>query len=184
MELVEIIFAVDVAACLVLVAGTLWSIGVPRRRIWPPPGRGSWQYILSWTCFYAAFAGNAGLFFLDWDSGTMHDPRRLLLGVPVALAGGLLVSWGVLTLGIRNTSGVRDGFVRRGPYRFTRNPQYLGDIVLFFGLSLIANSFGLWITHGLVILVFLMTPWCEEPWLQEQYGEVYEAYRRETPRFL
>ncbi len=183
-DLVEVVFTVDVVVCLLLVAGALWSIGAPQWRIWPPPGRRSWQYYLTWVGLYVAFAGAAWLLFLDWDSGTMHDPRRLLLGVPLVLAGGLLSAWGVLTLGLRNTSGVRDGFVRRGPYRFTRNPQYLGTVVLLFGLGLVANSFGLWISHGLLILVFLMTPWCEEPWLQEQYGEVYEEYRRQTPRFL
>jgi len=89
-----------------------------------------------------------------------------------------------MTLGRANTSGLSEGFVRSGPYRFTRNPQYLGDIALFIGLSLIANSLYLWVTHGLLILVFILTPLAEESWLEEQYGQPYRDYRRDTPSWL
>ena len=84
----------------------------------------------------------------------------------------------------KNSLGLRDGFVASGPYRFTRNPQYLGDNLLFLGLSIIANSQLLWVTHALLALVFTITPLSEEGWLKEQYGEGYERYRRDTPRFL
>ena len=107
-----------------------------------------------------------------------------LVGVPLALLGGLLAFWGVVTIGWTNSSGVRDGFTPSGPYRFTRNPQYLGDSVFFLGLSIVANSALLWITHALLALVFIIAPLSEEVWLQEQYGEEYERYRRDTPRFL
>ncbi len=183
-DLVKTVFALDVTVSLLLVAGSVWSIAVPKRRIWPPPGERSWQYVLTWTCFDMAFLGNAALFVLDWDSWFLHGDFRFFLGVPLAAVGASLVSWGVATLGVRNTSGLPKRFVRKGPYRFTRNPQYLGDIALFLGLSVIANSLDLWITHALLILVFLMIPRAEEAWLKEQYGEVYEAYRKETRRFL
>ena len=60
----------------------------------------------------------------------------------------------------------------------------MGDIVFFLGLSIIANSQLLWITHVLLALWFIIAPLSEEVWLTEQYGEEYERYRRETPRFL
>lgn len=183
-DLVRGIFAFDVAASLILVVGAVWSIAIPHNRIWPPPGKRSWQYLSTWMCFCVAFSGNAALLVVDWDSWVTHNSDRFFLGLPLVAVGASLVFWGAFTLGARNTSGLRDGLVRSGPYRFTRNPQYLGDIALFVGLSLCANSLSLWITHGLLILVFLMAPWAEEVWLKEQYGEAYENYRRETPRFL
>ncbi len=94
------------------------------------------------------------------------------------------MSWGVVTLGVRNISGLKDAFNTSGPYRFTRNPQYLGDLILFVGLSLIANSNHLWITHILLILVFVIKPLAEETWLEDQYGETYRSYKRDTVRFL
>ncbi|MEJ2759414.1 MAG: methyltransferase, partial [Anaerolineales bacterium] len=87
-------------------------------------------------------------------------------------------------LGAENTSGVKDGFIRSGPYRFTRNPQYLGDILLFIGLVLVSNSSYLFAANALLSLVFLLTPLAEEPWLEEQYGEDYLAYKQATSRFF
>ena len=119
----------------------------------------------------------------DWNSWVFAGNLRFLLGIPLALLGGLLAIWGIATIGWKN-SRLREGFAASGPYRFTRNPQYLGDNVLFLGLSIIANSQLLWVTHALLALVFIITPLSEEVWLKEQYGEEYERYRRESPRFL
>ena len=94
------------------------------------------------------------------------------------------MSWGVATLGARNTSGLKDGFVSSGPYGFTRNPQYLGDMILFVGLSLTVNSLYLWVTHALTVIVFAVAPLAEETWLEDQYGEEYLEYKRGTSRFL
>ncbi len=96
----------------------------------------------------------------------------------------LLAFWGIATIGWTNSTGVKDGFLPSGPYRFTRNPQYVGDTVLFLGLSIIANSQLLWITHALLTLWFIIALLSEEVWLKEQYGDEYERYRREAPRFL
>ena len=183
-SLIRVLFAIDLVALFLMLAGIVWSVVRPSRRIWPPPGGRSWQYIVTWVCFFAACGLNACLLFLDWNSWVFAGNLRFLLGIPLALLGGLLAIWGVATIGRKNSSGLRDGFVASGPYRFTRNPQYLGDNVLFLGLSIIANSELLWVTHALLALVFIITPLSEEVWLKEQYGEEYERYRRDTPRFL
>jgi len=36
---ITIVFALDVAALFVLLAGGIWSIARPERRLWPPPAR-------------------------------------------------------------------------------------------------------------------------------------------------
>ena len=76
------------------------------------------------------------------------------------------------------------GFVSDGPYRFTRNPQYVGDIVFFIGVGVIANAVFLWIAHLLLALVFVVAPLTEESWLEEQYGDAYREYQTRVPRFL
>ncbi len=70
-----------------------------------------------------------------------------------------------------------------GPHRFTRNPQCLGNRILFVGANTITNSSLLWISHGLLILVFVVASESEEAWLEDQYGQVYREYRRDIPRF-
>ena len=183
-DLSELLFTVDVIILIVLLMGAVWSVAFPDTRIWPPPQRRSWQYMLTWACFYSVFALNTALLVLDWNSWIFSNKLRLIVGIPLALIGGLLVSWGVATLGVRNTSGLKESFVSSGPYRFTRNPQYLGDIILFVGLSVIANSLFLWITHALIILILAAAPLAQELWLEDQYGQAYEEYKRGTSRFL
>lgn len=183
-SLIRALFAIDLVALFLLLAGAVWSVARPDLRIWPPPGRRTWQYSLSWTCFYSVIGLNACLFFLDWNSWVFAGGQRLLLGIPLAVLGGVLALWGVFTVGRKNSLGLRDGFVISGPYRLTRNPQYLGNIVCLLGLSFIANSELLWIAHAILALVFIVMPLSEEIWLNEQYGERYERYRQDTPRFL
>ncbi len=182
--LTQSVFITNIIVVFVLLATVVWSVARPDRRIWPPPGRRSWQYGLTWSGWCAAIALNACLLFLDWNSWIFASALRFLLGIPLALLGGLLAFWGIVTIGWTNSTGVRDGFSPSGPYRFTRNPQYVGDTVLFLGLSIIANSQLLWITHALLAMWFIIAPLSEEVWLKEQYGAEYERYRREAPRFL
>ena len=182
-EFTYVLFAIDVVILLIVLAGTLWSVAFPDRRIWPPPYRHSWQQVLTWACFYFVSGLNTALLFLDWNSWIFGSDLRFIIGIPVALLGGLLAVWGMVTLGGMNTSGLKGGFVSSGPYRFNRNPQYLGDIILFVGVSIIANSLLLWITHALLILVFAIAPLTEERWLEDQYGQSYREYRRDIPRF-
>lgn len=179
-----IIFVLDSAILYLLIFGAIFSVAYPNRRVWPPPQKLSWQYKLTWVCFYIVFLLNALLIIFDWNSGLMVDNTRLIIGIPVTLVGASLVTWGFSTLGSRNTSGLKDKFVVTGPYRFTRNPQYLGDIIMFVGLSIVANSSYLWSTHGMLILVFLITPFAEEEWLEDQYGVEYLNYKNGTSRFL
>ena len=183
-NITHILVAVDVVVLLIMLTGIAWSVAIPDRRIWPPPHRLSWQYSLSWACFLVVCAISAALLFLDWNSWMFQSDLRFIIGVPVTLFGGFLGAWGVVTLGVTNSSGLRAGFVVSGPYRFTRNPQYLGDIILVVGVGVIANSLLLWIAHALLILVFVMAPLAEERWLEGQYGRVYHEYRRDVPRFL
>ena len=119
-----------------------------------------------------------------WNTLVFESSLRFIVGIRLTLLGGMLAVWGMTTVGWNNTSGLKGGFVSYGPYRFTRNPQYLGDIVFCIGVGVIANAVLLWITHLLLALVFVVAPFTEEPWLEEQYGDVYREYRKRVPRFL
>ena len=178
------VFYLDVLSLSILLAGIIWSVARPAKRIWPPSGKSSWQYYLAWNLFYLVFGLNTLIIFLDWNNWIFLNPLRFLIGIPLVGVGGSLLIWGIRHLGLSNTSGVSDVFVNNGPYRFTRNPQYLGDILLFLGLSIISNSLHLWITHSLLILVFAITPLAEEDWLLKQYSDDYQSYLNRTSRFL
>jgi protein-S-isoprenylcysteine O-methyltransferase Ste14 len=162
----------------------IWSIAFPKKRIWPPPKKLSWQYITIWALFYIALVLNIFLLVMDWNTWVIPGSVRFFVGIPITIIGLLFVSWGFATLGAKNTSGIKTEFIDAGPYRFTRNPQYLGDIFLFAGISLLSNSLYLTIAHVLGAMIFLITPLAEEGWLEQQYGEQYIRYKSTTPRFF
>jgi protein-S-isoprenylcysteine O-methyltransferase Ste14 len=180
----DVLFMANLIIHYTLLVGAVWSVVFPDKRIWPPPNRNSWQYSLTWILFILAFILTGLFIFIDWNSWIFTQHIRFFLGIPVALVGTLLVSWGIYTLGAKNTSGLKDGFKTSGPYRFTRNPQYLGDMLLFSGIILISNSLYVFITNMLLILVFAITPLAEEVWLEEIYLDAYKQYKRITTRFL
>ncbi len=178
------VFAVALTAELVLGAALLWSLARPAARIWPPPGRDSWQYRLVWALIDVATAGILVVGALDWNTFVLHHWVRIPLGAVLALGGGAFALWGIRHLTWHASLGLDAEFVRSGPYRWTRNPQYVGDIVMLLGWALLFNSLPAWILCALGIAWFALAPFAEEPWLREHYGEPYERYRREVPRFL
>lgn len=179
----EALVLTNLLAQAALFAGAVWCIAFPARRIYPMSGKNGWYYAM-WLLFYFVLFTNPLFVVLDWNTGIWSSPLRFWLAVPLALAGALLFGAGFLTLGAKNTSGLRDGFVARGPYLLTRNPQYVGDILMFAGVAVAANSGIVLVTHALTSLVFLLAPMAEEPWLESEYGETYIAYRRNVARFI
>ncbi len=180
----NILFGIAVLILIALLAAVIWSAAVPAKRIWPPPGRCSWQYRFTWGGTLAVSGISILLLLMYWNSWVFQSPLRLVVGIPLAVAGVALGLSGVVVAGLKNSQGLKDGFVPGGPYRFTRNPQYVGNLVALVGLSVIANALLLWITNLLVILWFLVAPLAEEPWLEEQYGDPYREYRKRVRRFL
>ena len=105
-DFIYALFAIDVVILLITLAGTVWSVAYPDRRIWPPPHRYSWQHVLSWACFFAVCGLNTALLLLDWNSWIFKSDLRFVVGIPVTLLGGFLALWGVVTLGMMNSSGL------------------------------------------------------------------------------
>jgi protein-S-isoprenylcysteine O-methyltransferase Ste14 len=182
--MLDFAFAVTLAAETLLGALLIVSWLDPSRRVWPPPGRASWQFRMVWILTDVAAVGILVVGILDWNSFAMDHWLRLPIAGGLALAGLGLALWGVRTLGMHRSLGLRKALVEAGPYPFTRNPQYVGDIVLLLGWAIACNSLRTWIVAALAAAWFALTPFTEEPWLREQYGAAYDAYRRRVPRFL
>ena len=109
----------------------------------------------------------------------------LLLGA-AGIAIYLWCAWDFAAAG-RGTPAPWDApreFVARGLYRYTRNPMYvgvllvlLGEALLFASRSLLGYALAVGLVFHLVVLLY------EEPTLRRQFGAAYEAYCRRVPRW-
>ena len=113
-----------------------------------------------------------------------------LPGLAATLLGLGAIGWAEVTLlrDAHSTGGFGDPPLRlvvEGPYRFTRNPIYLGAAFLLFGLSLWRGSQML-LVAALAFLpamhVFIVR--VEEPATRRRLGAGYDEYRRRVPRWL
>lgn len=78
-----------------------------------------------------------------------------------------------------------DVLVTSGIYGFSRNPAYLGLVLIITGLAIWVGSVSPWIV--VVLFVFLLRRAyiaLEEKRLSEQFGELYRQYCRLVPRWF
>ena len=60
----------------------------------------------------------------------------------------------------------------------------MGDILHIIGFMVITNSWMAWIIGVFGIVLNLLAPFTEEPWLEERFGDAYLEYKQEVPRFI
>ena len=180
----DFIFYLTLIVNIVLVGSLVITRLNPMFRVWPPPGRKSWQFLFTWILFIFSFLGILVIGIFDWDSLIIKTTLRFPIGGILILAGAGLAFWGVKTLGIYASQGLGGELITEGPYRYTRNPQYVGDITIIIGYIILSNSILTLIVGLLGILWFVLAPFTEEPWLQEQLGAAFDDYMLKVPRFL
>jgi hypothetical protein len=71
-----------------------------------------------------------------------------------------------------------------GPYRFSRNPQWVGLFLVLLGLALSAKSWLLVMMVLIVGLIYHIQILAEEALCRAQYGASYEQYLKTVPRYL
>jgi protein-S-isoprenylcysteine O-methyltransferase Ste14 len=179
-----VLFAAVLAANSLLFLGVAISISFPKSRIWPPQRRNSWQFWISWVFSVIGMGGVPLVGIFDFETLSYVHWSHFLIGGFMILIGGSFSYWGTRTLSTHQSLGLKGKLVTTGPYKFTRNPQYVGFILLYAGVILATSSFMALVTGTLVAVVFVILPFSEEPWLQQQYGKPYEEYCKRVPRFI
>ncbi len=117
------------------------------------------------------------------------DPPAWWPGVIVFALALALGFWAVATM-TRAGSNVPTNrpsttIVEAGPYRFTRNPIYLGMMLALVGMAVTFDTLWLLITlvpFALVIRYGVVAR--EEAYLERKFGDVYCAYRSRVRRWL
>jgi protein-S-isoprenylcysteine O-methyltransferase Ste14 len=180
----DTLFWIVIICEILLGAGLILTLIVPRLHVWPPPGRQSWQYGYTWILTIISMLGTIVLGLLDWNHFALSHPMRFVLGTVMVIIGLAFSLWGMTSLGLRTTQGLDGAFVVTGAYQYSRNPQYVGAIISFAGYALLCNSTHVSVTVVLGIMLFLLTPFTEESWLRKRFGNEYDDYVRRVPRFV
>lgn len=140
-----------------------------------------------WALVYVLIAAGAS-YLAGWP---------LVPGLPlVSLAVALVVLGIALTVAaaalfrregteLNPTSTVNRKLVTSGPFRLTRNPMYLGLMIVTLG---IAFWVGAWPMFLAAIATFATANWVHVPFeeakMRNQFGEAFDAYVRQVRRWI
>jgi protein-S-isoprenylcysteine O-methyltransferase Ste14 len=112
------------------------------------------------------------------------------LGWPLVFVGALLALWCIATFAARGrgTPAPFDPpreFVAAGPYRYVRNPMYIGGFGVLLGAGLVLQSPSIVGVAALFLLFFhLFVLLYEEPALTSRFGDPYVRYKSSVHRWL
>jgi protein-S-isoprenylcysteine O-methyltransferase Ste14 len=126
-----------------------------------------WRVPLGFAC--------AALFFLLAQSRAW----TLIVGGLVALPGLALRAWA--TGHLRKN----DALATTGPYAYTRNPLYLGSLVIGLGFTIAAGRLILGLVFAVLFLgIYVPVMRVEKKTLAELFGKDYQDYASAVPLFL
>jgi protein-S-isoprenylcysteine O-methyltransferase Ste14 len=138
-----------------------------------------------WALVFIIAAGALGL-MLGLETPLRHRPAGFVvfaLGFLVAASGRL--AFAKVGTEVHPASKKNSALVTSGPFRFTRNPMYLGIVIAMTGLALLI---GTWLAFGSVVLFFAFVNWISIPYeeakMERQFGDDYRAYKLRVRRWI
>ena len=138
-------------------------------------GRTAWLILAAWP------AHN------HWLSFSAATIALLVAGILFALAAAALRTWGSAYLGahiVKAHTMQGDIVVAAGPYRYLRNPLYLGTFIHTLALALLMPPSGAVFCLLAIGFFELRLIFGEEAFLATKLGEPYLAYRARVPRLF
>ena len=122
-------------------------------------------------------------------TGFVHGAFRWILGAIFLAAGLALNIGGFVTQKRAGTDPIpfnpSTHIVTHGPYRFSRNPMYIGLALSTLGIAVLVDSAWmlLAVPIGLVLIDRLVIK-REERYLERKFGEEYLSYKRRVRRWI
>ena len=121
---------------------------------------------------------------LLFGSGSSSDA-----GIALIVVGASFAAWGMLTFRAARTAinptRSASRIVTAGPYRFTRNPMYVGLTTVYLGSSLLIGTW--WCIILLPVVLALLVRFVirrEEAYLDAAFHDDYAAYRGHVRRWV
>src|SRR4051812_40737401 len=112
------------------------------------------------------------------------------IGIALIVLGAALSGWGRLTFSrqraeIIPASETHSALVESGPFAFTRNPMYLGIVIVAIGAALTAGTWLMWLVPIVIFVLdnFVIIPF-EERSVERARGDAYRAYKARVRRWI
>jgi protein-S-isoprenylcysteine O-methyltransferase Ste14 len=112
-------------------------------------------------------------------------------GLLTVAAGAAVMTWALAAhcqaapQGWALDSRLTPGYLlRRGPYRFNRNPMYAGEALVWLGWALFYHRTAVWAGLAIECAAFTAITRWEEQRLLTRFGRDYRAYLQEVPRWV
>lgn len=121
-----------------------------------------------------------------WEPMRLSMPRS---GIAVGIAGFVLMMWSWWIFRQQQlpvcVTGISEHITKAGPYRFSRNPMYLGMVLMMLGLALYVGTVPFYLSAlaYFLILNFVFCPY-EEKKLTAAFGEEYIRYKGRIRRWI
>jgi protein-S-isoprenylcysteine O-methyltransferase Ste14 len=107
----------------------------------------------------------------------------IIVGIALAVAAAMLFRREGTELNPTSTANRR--LVTTGPFRLTRNPMYLGLVIVALGVAFLVGAWPMFLAP---IAIFATTNWVHIPFEEEkmrhQFGEAFDAYARKVRRWI
>jgi protein-S-isoprenylcysteine O-methyltransferase Ste14 len=140
-----------------------------------------------WAFVYLAIARLLSALF-PWRA--LLDLRVVWLGVALVALGAALSTWAFLLFRsegteVNPTSERNTSLVVRGPFAVTRNPMYLGLVIITLGVALWVGLLPMFVVPVLLFATanYVHIP-LEEEKMRRQFGAAFEDYLRRVRRWI
>lgn len=151
--------------------------------------RTSFGIPVPWVYLLGYLVGFGIQFLLPISVGSESLTILRITGIVLIIAGATLMIWPQFIFRKYHTTTVpterATTFVTWGPYRFSRNPMYLGLFLFFVSLSVLFVL--VWSIFSLLAVVIYVNSKIipiEEKQLEGNFGEDYEQYCKRVRRWI
>jgi len=203
-----ILLGVGLSALLTNLAGVASSI--VGWTSYYPLGKKDWRFQIFWGLTHVMNGSLLGLGYLQFG-GVGFPDWALPAGIVLFVGGSVIAIVATFDLGVSQTQGIdtggytfveifatpgvakfsvsyshqyEEGLRTDGLYHYTRNPQYVGYIPATIGYLLTVGAPFVAPICTLLLLWWLVLPFAEEPWLCDRFGDEYQQYAEQVPRFV
>lgn len=184
----ERILFINILTIISFILEAFWAFSDPRSKKERLKSYTQPKIILYAIFTIAFFSLNyiSGVYFPLPNSG--FDNILSIVGALIFAAGTAIAVWAKVTMGKiwgmpAEMRKDQNKLVKHGPFHYTRNPIYVGLIMVMIGYGLALQSYFTFLAL-IPILYFNYVAEKEEKLLEKHFKEEYLKYKKEVPRFF